>query len=86
MRALGDYLGLAFGALRANALRTALTLLGIIIGAFTVVAMMALTEGLRLRLAHDLSELGAQRVPGAEVAGDPPRPPGLAEGTPAGRT
>src|SRR5262245_51563508 len=40
-------------------MRTALTLLGIVIGSFTVVAMMGLTEGLRLRIAEDMTQLGA---------------------------
>ena len=59
MTALLDTLAMAFGTLRANVLRSALTLLGIVIGASTVVAMMSLTEGLRLKIATDLSVLGA---------------------------
>ena len=38
--------GLAFSTLRGNPLRSLLTLLGIVIGAATVVAMMSLIEGL----------------------------------------
>ncbi len=59
MIALLDTLAMALGTLRANVLRSALTLLGIVIGASTVVAMMSLTEGLRLKIATDLSVLGA---------------------------
>ncbi|HEY6002176.1 MAG TPA: ABC transporter permease [Anaeromyxobacter sp.] len=59
MIALLDTLAMAFATLRANVLRSALTLLGIVIGASTVVAMMSLTEGLRLKIATDLSVLGA---------------------------
>ncbi len=59
MTALVDTLAMAFATLRANVLRSALTLLGIVIGASTVVAMMSLTEGLRLKVATDLSVLGA---------------------------
>ncbi len=59
MIALLDTLAMAFATLRANVLRSALTLLGIVIGASTVVAMMSLTEGLRLKVATDLSLLGA---------------------------
>ena len=40
---------MALGTLRANPLRSVLTLLGIVIGAATVVAMMSLTEGFRLK-------------------------------------
>ncbi len=58
-QALLDTLAMAFATLRGNVLRSALTLLGIVIGASTVVTMMSLTEGLRLKLATDLSVLGA---------------------------
>ncbi len=54
-----DNLAMALGTLRANPLRSLLTLLGIVIGASTVVAMMSLTEGLRLRATGDLALLGA---------------------------
>ena len=59
MTALVDTLAMAFATLRANVLRSALTLLGIVIGAGTVVAMMSLTEGLRLKIATDFAVLGA---------------------------
>jgi putative ABC transport system permease protein len=54
-----DNVALALATLRANPLRSALTLLGIVIGASTVVAMMALTEGLRIRANTDFALLGA---------------------------
>jgi putative ABC transport system permease protein len=59
MTALVDTLAMALGTLRANPLRSALTLLGIVIGAATVVAMTSLTEGLRLKVNGDLALLGA---------------------------
>ena len=59
MNALLDNLAMALGTLRANPLRSLLTLLGIVIGASAVVAMMSLTEGLRLRATGDLASLGA---------------------------
>jgi putative ABC transport system permease protein len=59
MTALLDTVAMALSTLRANPLRSALTLLGIVIGACTVVAMMALTEGLRLKVTSDLAFLGA---------------------------
>ncbi len=58
MRALLDTIALALSTLRANPLRSGLTLLGIVIGASTVVAMMGLTEGLRIRANDDLAILG----------------------------
>ncbi len=54
-----DNVAMALGTLRSNPLRSALTLLGIVIGAMTVVAMMSLTEGLRLKVKNDVAFLGA---------------------------
>ncbi len=54
-----DDLALALSTLRANPLRSLLTVLGIVIGTGTVVAMMALTEGLQEQVASGLSVLGA---------------------------
>ncbi|HEY3351824.1 MAG TPA: ABC transporter permease [Polyangia bacterium] len=45
-------------SLGANLLRSALTLLGIVIGIVAVVAMAATTEGLRRKINADLSQLG----------------------------
>ncbi|MFT3913030.1 MAG: ABC transporter permease [Anaeromyxobacteraceae bacterium] len=59
MTALLDTIAMALGTLRANVLRSILTLLGIVIGAATVVAMMSFTEGLRVKLGTDFAQLGA---------------------------
>lgn len=59
MGAFLDNLRLALGTLVSNPLRTMLTLLGIVIGVATVVSMMALIEGLRIKVNKDLSSLGA---------------------------
>ena len=59
MRSLADTVAMALATLRGNVLRSVLTLLGIVIGAATVVAMMSLTEGLRLKMTSDFSMLGA---------------------------
>ncbi len=58
MTRLLDNVTMALGTLRANPLRSLLTLLGIVIGAGTVVAMMSLTEGLRLKVTTDFAMLG----------------------------
>ncbi len=58
MTQLLDNIGMALGTLRANPLRSLLTLLGIVIGAGTVVAMMSLTEGLREKVTTDFAMLG----------------------------
>src|SRR5881275_1959253 len=50
---------LALDSLSSHKLRSGLTLLGIVIGVFTVVAMMALLNGLRKSIDKQLGELGA---------------------------
>ncbi|MGC4122606.1 MAG: ABC transporter permease [Myxococcales bacterium] len=62
MTALIDTIALALATLRSNPLRSLLTLLGIVIGAATVVAMMSLTEGLRVKVETDLAFLGAGSI------------------------
>ena len=54
-----DNVRLAFGTLWVNPLRSLLTLLGVVIGVATVVSMMALIEGLRLKVTRDLAQLGS---------------------------
>src|SRR4051812_44238707 len=73
--ALGEALGarlddlrLAWSALSAHRLRSGLTLLGIVIGVFTVVAMMSLLNGLTASIDKNMGGLGAdvfqiQRLP-----------------------
>ncbi|AGC41448.1 hypothetical protein MYSTI_00089 [Myxococcus stipitatus DSM 14675] len=68
MMALLDTLRLAFGTFVSNPLRSFLTLLGIVIGATTVVSMMGIIEGLRNEVNENMSELGSncfqvQRLP-----------------------
>ncbi len=63
-----DDLRLALGALGAHRLRAGLTLLGIVIGVFTVVAMMSLLNGLQASIDKNMGGLGAdvfqiQRLP-----------------------
>jgi putative ABC transport system permease protein len=72
MTSLLDTLAMALATLRANPLRSLLTLLGVVMGGATVVAMMGLTEGLRLKVNSDLSQLGAgtfsvQKFPAIQV-------------------
>ena len=54
-----DTLFAAVRTLRANKLRSALTLLGIVIGVVAVVAMAAAIEGLRRKISLDLAQLGS---------------------------
>ena len=50
---------LALGSFWGHRLRSALTLLGIVIGVATVISMMALLEGLQRKVNADLGALGA---------------------------
>ena len=59
LQARSDDLRLALGTLSAHKLRSFLTLLGIVIGVFTVVAMMALLDGLQRSLNKTMGQLGA---------------------------
>ena len=54
-----DTLLAAIRTLRVNKLRSALTLLGIVIGVVAVVAMAATIEGLRRKISSDLAQLGS---------------------------
>jgi putative ABC transport system permease protein len=54
-----DKLLAAIRTLRVNKLRSALTLLGIVIGVVAVVAMAATIEGLRRKISSDLAQLGS---------------------------
>ena len=49
-------------ALRANRLRTALTLLGIVIGVFSVTAMLGVAEGVRRSILDTFSQLGGANI------------------------
>jgi putative ABC transport system permease protein len=63
---------MALGALRAHALRTALTMLGIIIGVGAVIAMVSVGAGAQRRIAEQIRSLGANAilvVPGASTSG-----------------
>ena len=58
-RSRKDDLGLAIRAMLGHKLRASLTLLGIVIGVFTVVTMMSLTTGLKNSMDNNMGGLGA---------------------------
>jgi putative ABC transport system permease protein len=63
---------MALGALRAHALRTALTMLGIIIGVAAVIAMVSVGAGAQKRIADQIRSLGSNAIvvlPGAQTSG-----------------
>ena len=53
-----EILLVALGAIRANALRSALTSLGIVIGVSAVIAMVALGEGAQVQVAAQIERMG----------------------------
>src|SRR5262249_42802668 len=59
MTSFWDNLRLSLGTFVSNPLRSLLTLLGIVIGGTTVIAMMSMIEGLRIKVNRDLPQLGA---------------------------
>jgi putative ABC transport system permease protein len=63
---------IALGALRVNKLRSALTMLGIIIGVAAVIAMVSVGAGAQARVAEQIQSLGANVIivlPGSVSAG-----------------
>ena len=52
--------GIALDAIRSNKVRAALTILGVAVGVFVVVAMGATIHGISASFAADVSEMGAQ--------------------------
>jgi putative ABC transport system permease protein len=55
----GETLILALDAIRANKLRSGLTMLGIAIGVFTVIGVMTILSGVRANIETSLNVLGA---------------------------
>jgi len=65
-------LKIAFRALKVNKMRSALTMLGIIIGVGAVIAMLAVGTGASKRISEQISSIGSNLiiiVPGATTAG-----------------
>jgi putative ABC transport system permease protein len=63
---------ISFRALRVNKMRSALTMLGIIIGVGAVIAMLAVGTGASRRISEHISKMGSNLlmiVPGATTAG-----------------
>jgi putative ABC transport system permease protein len=66
---IGDAFAIAFHALATNKLRTALTMLGIIIGVCAVIAMIAIGQGAQQQVVSRISSLGTDLLyirPGAQ--------------------
>ncbi len=69
---IGEVLRVAFGAIRANKMRSFLTMLGIIIGIAAVIAMVALGQGAQKSVQDRLASMGTNVLtvrPGAQFFG-----------------
>jgi putative ABC transport system permease protein len=62
MKKLVASLGIALGALRVNRLRSALTMLGIIIGVAAVIAMVAVGSGATARIQQQIQSIGSNLI------------------------
>ncbi|MEP7146188.1 MAG: ABC transporter permease [bacterium] len=71
---ISELIRISINTLRANKLRAALTLSGIIIGVFSIIAIMTLLNALQAGIEGGLSELGSntfqiQKFPSIEIGG-----------------
>lgn len=57
-----ELFSLALGSLRANKLRSALTMLGIVIGVFSVILLVSLGSGLQAYITNQISGLGSNII------------------------
>ena len=62
MKKLRASMKIAFGALRINKLRSALTMLGIIIGVAAVIAMVAIGTGAQARIQEQIASIGSNII------------------------
>lgn len=59
---IGDLFGLAFGTLRAHRLRSALTMLGILIGIASVILLTSIGEGTRESILNEFTQFGTRII------------------------
>ena len=61
-RGFGENVRFAFNAIREHKLRSGLTILGIVVGVTTVIAMVAIVTGFNNNVIGNLQAFGATRV------------------------
>ena len=66
---LGEVIEMAFGTVRGNKLRSALTVLGIVIGVTAIVGMTSLIRGFDQSLRDSIRELGPKTIMVARFSG-----------------
>jgi len=59
---VGEILKMAWSSLRANKLRSSLTVLGVVIGVSTVIAMVSLIQGLNDSFKHQVQSFGSNTI------------------------
>src|SRR5437867_12720614 len=57
-RSLGEGVAIALAAMRANKLRSTLTILGVVIGVATVMAMASIVQGIRTQVFNAMNRAG----------------------------
>lgn len=73
---MGESVGLAFGTVRANKLRSGLTVLGVVIGVGAIIGLVSLNHGFNAEVARHIEGLGSnvfyiQKFPGFRIARAP---------------
>jgi len=58
LHALAEGLSIAYDQLRASKLRSALTMLGVVIGVATVMAMASIVQGIRSQIMNTIEVAG----------------------------
>src|SRR6188508_3084335 len=62
LRLLSESFGFAMNALRSNKLRTLLSLLGVTIGIFSIIAVLAAVDSLDKKISNDLSSMDKNTI------------------------
>ena len=62
LRLIGESLGFAWRALKSNILRTVLSLLGVTIGIFSIIAVLTLVDSLKTNIVSSLNFLGTNVI------------------------
>ena len=70
---------MAFDTLRANKLRSALTILGVSVGVITIIFMVSIIQGLNKAFAEQVESLGSNTIFLSKFEPSFGRPPGPAE-------
>lgn len=59
---MAENLRIAFKSLRANKMRSSLTMLGVVIGVAAVIAMVAIGQGTKAKISRQMERLGSSRL------------------------